>query len=730
MVQLSSHSAIGVRQAAQAGDFRAIARWLNAVLMPYGLRVLVGRDRPGRLRVLIELPPVAESQQLIGAWREPLIRFICHRLWLLDSPELEGVRLRARFEGDRQILWERVVRISSPARRQQQTSSQLRHKIRRASRQKNHLKLVRTAMISGSTAAAFLVGGVIASVRSPVENSNALTSNGTAKAGRSAEVKAALETVPVAKHDQVANLNDPTVTMLFSGDVTLAENYQKLHSDDPTWAFAKLDEFRQADVAMVNLENPLTKATLKQPDKRFTFKAEPQLVEVLKEGGVDLVTLANNHSMDYLEAGLLETLEVLDSEGIMRVGAGRNLNEARRPQIVDVKGQRIAFLGYWGQEYAATDTKPGVSSVDEQRIAEDIRAIRGQVDWIVINYHWGQELATKPAAWQQKLARFTIDQGADVVIGHHPHVLQGTEIYKGRPIAYSLGNFIFGGNPRSNYDTAVLKVAVNDKQMKVEVLPIKVRQYQPQVATGTDGDSILKQVAQLSAGFDQPMQSLMVLDLQPKATQAPMVEPVRQQTSAPAAPASPASEAVPTTSAEQSGAATPTLPANPSDSKPSDSKPLDNGGFTTSPDHTPFNQRDPNSWQAPQDLDKQDQTNLPAAESTDQPTINESPDSNQPEGGNETAPIPAEATPTTPTEESNPATELVEPADSLKAPPAGAKTDPEPSLEAAPTETEKNHHETAIAYKPVANQFLTWTQPGKVGADLLPDVSLQGAPQW
>jgi poly-gamma-glutamate synthesis protein (capsule biosynthesis protein) len=344
----------------------------------------------------------------------------------------------------------------------------------------------------------------------------------TAASKRSNTIRAALETVPVVKHQNLLNPSDPAVTLMFGGDVTLSDAFEDLVGEDYNWAFADMKEYRQADVAMVNLENPLTDATTPLPDKQFNFKADPESVEVLSNGGVDIVTLANNHAMDYEASGLMETLETLDQAGIHHIGAGRDIKEARRPEILEVKGQRIAYLGYYDADLHAADmTTAGTNSTRKDRIAEDIRAIRKQVDWIVVNYHWGEELAEYPADLQIQLAHHTIDVGADLVVGHHPHVLQGAEIYKGRPIAYSLGNFIFGGNSRSDYDTAVLKVALRDKQMKVEFLPVEVTQYQPRIVSGDRGEQILNQLRERSSLFDQPMPSTVILDAQTSKVVAP-----------------------------------------------------------------------------------------------------------------------------------------------------------------------------------------------------------------
>ncbi|MDX2230033.1 MAG: CapA family protein [Leptolyngbyaceae cyanobacterium bins.349] len=548
MVQSGSLHYTSLFELAQRGNLRAIAAWLNQALVPYGIRARVGSKRPGSLKLLVEfdfeLDPANPPQQ----WQEQLVRLICHRLWKLNSPLISGVNIAARFmDQPQRLVWRRSVRIITPAsRRKKTTTTQLRSRIRQTSRRKTRLRTARALLVGGPAVAAVVVGGVFGYTRAPVGQTEA---NASSQAKNTAStlptrpdtVRTALGTVAVVKHNEVANPQDPHVNLVFSGDVTLAENFKDVMGTNYARAFANLPEYKQADLAMVNLENPLTRATLPIPGKQFNFKADPESVEVLKSGGVDIVTLANNHTMDYDAEGLKETLRTLEAAGIEYVGAGKDINQARQPQIVDVKGQRIAFLGYWGEEYGADVNQPGVNNIREDRIAEDIRAIRDQVDWVVVNYHWGQELADFPADWQRTLAHFTVDQGADLVVGHHPHVLQGAEIYKGRAIAYSLGNFIFGGNSRTDYDTAVLKVALKDKQMKVDFLPIEVKNYQPQVAQGDRARDILNHLTQISTEFKQPMPTSVVLDARtPTMTPAGTTVPTD-----PATPTTPVAPSLP-----------------------------------------------------------------------------------------------------------------------------------------------------------------------------------------
>ena len=519
-----------VLELAQRGNLQAIAQWLNQSLRPYGLKARVGSGNPINLRLLIELPFIPDQETAEGSWQEQLMRFICHHLWQLNSPVIHGANIAVGLvDQPKQILWKQSVRIVTPANRHRShPNQQMRSRIHKTARRKTRLRFARTLLVGGPAAAAIMVGGFLGYSRAPVAQTDASASSESGNKNlptRSDTVRTALETVPVFKHNQVANPQDPTVTLMFAGDVTLSDHFEEVVGTDYTRPFAAMKEYQQADLAMVNLENPLTKATLAMPGKQFNFKANPDAVKVLTSGGVDLVNLANNHTMDFEADGLKETLATLDAAGIQYMGAGKDLTEARRPKIVDVKGQRIAYLSYWGEEYGAEANKAGVNSIKEERIAEDIKAIRDQVDWVVVNFHWGQELAEVPADWQVKLGHFTVDQGADVIVGHHPHVLQGAEIYKGRPIAYSLGNFIFGGNSRTDYDTAVMQVSLKDKQMKVEFLPVEVTGYQPKVAQGDRAAAILGNLTQLSAKFQQPMQSPVVLDARAPQTSAPTASP-------------------------------------------------------------------------------------------------------------------------------------------------------------------------------------------------------------
>ncbi len=548
--QEADRSELSRVELAQGGHLPALSWWLNQRLAPHRLQAKLSYVKPGYIRLVLAIRPAFKEDPRTPVFKKRIIRYLCHQLWILNSDVLDGAYVVAAYGGKPGILWKQSVRIVSPARRSflelnalesksnasvqalaKPSDQQTQRRIRQASpqktsQQKQQFQAMRSLLVSGSSAAAFVIGCWLGYADAPPEqtaasargaNSGALVQQSNGQT----QVKAALETVPIIQHK--ATSSDPSVNLMFGGDVALTNSYSDKVGRDHQWAFSQLPELREADISMVNLEAPFTQKNQVLPGKKFNFKAPIENVQVLQNGGVDIVNLANNHAMDYQGAGLSETLATLDKAGIQSVGAGTDIKNARRPIVMEVKGQKVAYLGYYDADlHAATANSPGTNPRHNDRVAADIKALRGQVDWIVVNYHWGEELAKYPGDWQIDLARFTIDQGADLVVGHHPHVLQGAEVYKGRPIVYSLGNFIFGGKAVSDYDTAALKVSLKEQQMKVEFLPVQVRNFQAKVVNGQSGQQILSQITNVSDIFQMPMTSAMTLDL--KTNQAHAIE--------------------------------------------------------------------------------------------------------------------------------------------------------------------------------------------------------------
>lgn len=278
------------------------------------------------------------------------------------------------------------------------------------------------------------------------------------------------------------------IHLLFGGDVTLTGAYEDIAPNlyDTTWPFKRLRKlFKSADVVMVNCESAITKRGVRVP-KQFNFRMKPFLTSAFLKGGVSIVNLANNHVYDYGAVGLRDTIRNLNKAGIAHVGAGMNLAEARRPVIRNIKGKRIAFLGY-GNYSPATATSPGVAYRYQEQVIEDIQLAKQRgADIVIVYMHWGIERALSPTKDDRALAYQAIDAGADAIVGSHPHVLQPTEQYHGKVIAWSLGNFIFGGNKNQGKDSALLEVIITpDGTLSHKLIPIRIdaqeTHYQPYV---------------------------------------------------------------------------------------------------------------------------------------------------------------------------------------------------------------------------------------------------------
>ena len=473
-------------QLASSGDFQAITQWINEKLKPEGISARIAKQTTGYLQVLVEFQGEPSVDRLI--------KLICHRLCQLNSPVLERVKIVGRLTGSSNILWKHSVRINSHTKINLNKQSNLANKTDNL-----EFQTFRSLILISSAVAAFILGIWVSYYSVLVRNSIS---------GK--WVETAIGKERVVKHTKVANSQDSMVTLMFAGDVNLSNLVKK----DYKLPFAKMDEYRAADLSIVNLENPLTRSTLNNTNLQQKSIVNPSYVKALTSGGVDIVNLANDHTLGYEQKGLLETIETLKDAGIHSLGAGKTKKEARRPKIIEVKGQKIAYLNYYDTDIQPTAPSVNVNSRNKDRISSDIQNLREQVDWIIVNYHWGVELSEYPGDWQIDMARMTIDQGADLVVGHHPKVLQGAEIYQGRPIVYSLGNFIFGdtSNKESDYETAVLKVSLKPGKMKVELLPVVVSKYQPQIVKGEKGKEILKHIAQISSIFHQPMRTPVVIN--------------------------------------------------------------------------------------------------------------------------------------------------------------------------------------------------------------------------
>lgn len=254
-----------------------------------------------------------------------------------------------------------------------------------------------------------------------------------------------------------------------------------------------------ADLTFGNLECSLSDNGSPTPGKAYTFRGAPESAVAMAQAGFDVLSLANNHSLDYGRVALAETMAVLTGAQIRYCGAGEDLFSAAQPQIVKIRGQKIAFLGFSGvvpPGWEATGSRSGIASAKNLSfVAQQIQEARKQADIVIVSFHWGKELETSPSSWQRKLGRLAIDSGAAAVIGHHPHVVQGVEKYGQGIIAYSLGNFVFSPGSEAGKSSIILQLVFDNGQVReVRILPVKIVNYQPRVLGSSSAQKWLGEV--------------------------------------------------------------------------------------------------------------------------------------------------------------------------------------------------------------------------------------------
>ena len=314
----------------------------------------------------------------------------------------------------------------------------------------------------------------------------------------------------------MASSVEVSMKLLFVGDVMIGRMVNEMLAHEaPEFLWGNtLPLFREADWRMCNLECCLSNNGQPWPEKTFHFRSDEKNIAVLKAAGINAVSLANNHALDFGSGALQDTLRILDNAGIARAGAGTNWREASQPAVSDARGAKIAFISFTDNEpeWAATDDQAGVfyfrvgkRKSHEDELLELVQTAKEKSDFAIVAAHWGGNWGWTPPQEHVLLGRRLIDAGADAVIGHSPHVFRGVEIYRSRPIIYSAGNFVddYIVNKVERNDWSFIFILETDgpRLLRLRLHPTVIRHYQAWRAPDDEAQIIAKKMLELCAAL-------------------------------------------------------------------------------------------------------------------------------------------------------------------------------------------------------------------------------------
>lgn len=274
------------------------------------------------------------------------------------------------------------------------------------------------------------------------------------------------------------------------GDVSFGRTLSIIGSDNIDPEIIKI--IAEGDIRFCNFESPITNSEKKQKNhyskilntkSKVHLKCNENSIDILKKLNFNIVNLANNHIMDYNQKGLLDTICILEKHNVSHFGAGKNIIEARKGRILEIDGKRIGFLGY-SYTYEASKFSGGSAPIRPWSIYHDIREMKKISDFLIVSLHFGEEYTLEPSEKEKKLCHKIIDCGADVILGHHPHVLRSVELYKKKVIAYSLGNFIFDnpyidapkGFEKISQRSMILRINTDNNEISFTQIPVKIEE--------------------------------------------------------------------------------------------------------------------------------------------------------------------------------------------------------------------------------------------------------------
>jgi poly-gamma-glutamate synthesis protein (capsule biosynthesis protein) len=284
------------------------------------------------------------------------------------------------------------------------------------------------------------------------------------------------------------------ITIAFGGDTHFEGSLRTMLAADPATAMGPIARtLKAADFSMVNLETAITTGGVPAPGKEFHFRAPATAFTALRAAGVDVVTMANNHGMDFMQPGLRDSLTAIKKTRFPTVGIGGNADQAYGAYRTTVKGNRLAVIGATQvlddnliQPWTATDAQGGLASAKViPRMLQAVRDARRNSDTVIVYLHWGQELTTCPLPRQRELAQQLVDAGADIVVGGHAHVLLGGGYLQGKYVDYGLGNFHFASASGRTAESGVLQLTVRGHQvLRSQWKPARISGGLPRLLSG------------------------------------------------------------------------------------------------------------------------------------------------------------------------------------------------------------------------------------------------------
>jgi hypothetical protein len=299
---------------------------------------------------------------------------------------------------------------------------------------------------------------------------------------------------------------DGSTTLIFAGDVLFANAFKSNYDAGGIEKVIEpqlLQELQDADIFMVNNEFPFSNRGEPMEDKQFTFCCDPKYVKALNEMGVDIVSLANNHTLDYGRDALSDTFTTLDGAGILYAGAGETKERAYELQIIEKNGKKFGFLAASRvvpeSNWKVEERTPGMlTAYDDTKLVQLIKEARSGCDFLSVYIHWGVEYDAYPQDYQTKIATDCFNAGADLILGAHTHCLQGISYISGKPVFYSLGNFVFGQNIDK---TAAVKVQVSsDGTVSYGLLPVYAAGGTTKLMDTNSASALYQYMTQISDG--------------------------------------------------------------------------------------------------------------------------------------------------------------------------------------------------------------------------------------